>query len=882
MSPPSIYVSPNGYTSLINISSLLTPFLDLSFSPSPLHPYHLTLLTKSESRLLSSQSLPSPFSSTTSLSDLIPVGLGSHQGGTFLVVLFPSANKARRKVGLMDKDFHVSITTPVGMSSEELEHGISTLDKHPLSIPSTSPKLLDCLILHHFSRGGVFEASNVAEGWIIRDPASYKPFIRLGDACLKLEQYKTAMLSFGRAFDLSSSTTGEGEVQEYALKGILKCSAWTEWGIAMRSEERRDLEGREEGVRRELVKSWSGELKERVLERLEKEEGWRPGLQIASREAVFVPVGRGDKPGPMRLHQMQRFFRWIVPFHLAISSEPRDELDIEALAQLGIQHIVTLTSERRLPADWFRNTSMKNTYLPMDDRTAPSQEQIEVFIRLATSDETTRVRSHAVTRTNADFVFFFRRPLLVHCAGGKGRAGTMIASYLIAYGFARAQPPWSYPTMGFRQALSILRQIRPHSVESNCQEDRLRSFATNISKRGSVLPPEVLEPVDALPTIEGIVDRSTDLVVLVGLPGSGKSWFRKALVARDPSWKFVSGDEDGGTSIVHRAASQHRRGKLIIDQVNPSLSHRKTLLSLAQNASAPIAVFFDVPTSVCLSRAQRRTDHPSLPPGSRVIAAIKQFEKTIVRPRLSEGFRGIGTVTSFESSRALVLRLSPPLTLFKFPRTPHLINLGSATSDDIIRPLADFTPRQRNLNCVISEKIDGANLAFSLDEDRRILVQNRSHYVDEGSHLQFKKLGRYLEMHREELNKVLGEDEDFPQRWIFVKYTHLPDVFLAFDLYDRATLQFVSRRTLENRLRETSIHLTPILHSGEQLQESEMLEMIQQNSAFSMERMEGIYIKLEDEDKVVERGKIVREDFIAGNEHWSKGMISFNEIDGWK
>lgn len=343
----------------------------------------------------------------------------------------------------------------------------------------------------------------------------------------------------------------------------------------------------------------------------------------------------------------------------------------------------------------------------------------------------------------------------------------MVASYLVAYGFARSasREPWSYPALGWRQALETLRHIRPGSVESPVQENRLREFAAHIARLGSVLPPDLVEPTTPFPTIDGQLGRSVDLLVLVGLPGSGKTWFRNALVARDPSWTFVSGDEDGGTASVLTATSQHRRGKFIIDQVNSTVASRKTLLDLAQHATCPSAIFFDLAPALCLSRAQRRTDHPALPPGGRVVAALKQFEKLMVAPQRSEGFQVVATVSSFASSLALVRRLAPPITLFKFPRTPHIINLGAATSDDMCRPLADFSA-VRGLKAIISEKVDGANIAFSLDGERQILVQNRSHYVDSGSHAQFKKLGAWVERHREELDALLGEDEAFPERYI--------------------------------------------------------------------------------------------------------------------
>jgi len=172
-------------------------------------------------------------------------------------------------------------------------------------------------------------------------------------------------------------------------------------------------------------------------------------------------------------------------------------------------------------------------------------------------------------------------------------------------------------------------------------------------------------------------------------------------------------------------------------------------------------------------------------------------------------------VRSFEACVELVALLSPPLTLFKFPRTAHLLNLGAATEDDIVHPTsssvfsaASLTPKSQ---IVITEKIDGANLGISLDSSGRILIQNRAHWVNSKTHFQFKKLDIWVEQHREALTRTLGADSSFPERYILfgewmvcvhsIKYTRLPNRFLAFDLYDRSRKVFTSREVLEPSLR---------------------------------------------------------------------------------
>jgi len=243
-------------------------------------------------------------------------------------------------------------------------------------------------------------------------------------------------------------------------------------------------------------------------------------------------------------------------------------------------------------------------------------------------------------------------------------------------------------------------------------------------------------------------------------------------------------------------------------------------------------------------------------------------------------------VKSFAAAEELVLRLSPPVGIYKFPRTPHLINLGAATADDVFEDISALArPGQR---VVITEKVDGANMGFWLSAEREIRIQNRSHYVSPATHEQFKKLGLWVDTHRHELMRVLGRDAHFPSRYILfgewlagthsIPYARLPDRFMAFDLYDRSTDSWVDRAGLAALLGDTTMQMVPVLWEGALPSETDLKSMVQLRSKFWDGRIEGIYVKFEKDGQVVSRGKVVRSDFIAGNEHWTKGNLRVNEF----
>lgn len=120
-----------------------------------------------------------------------------------------------------------------------------------------------------------------------------------------------------------------------------------------------------------------------------------------------------------------------------------------------------------------------------------------------------------------------------------------------------------------------------------------------------------------------------------------------------------------------------------------------------------------------------------------------------------------GSPTASESDAAV----QDEHTVRKFPRTPHLFHSRGATSDDIVLSSGEVDKFLRT-EVIVQEKVDGANLGFSLTADYQVRnddhlhicchrtltatvlrtcttaqlrIQNRSHFINEQTSEQFQR-----------------------------------------------------------------------------------------------------------------------------------------------
>ena len=224
------------------------------------------------------------------------------------------------------------------------------------------------------------------------------------------------------------------------------------------------------------------------------------------------------------------------------------------------------------------------------------------------------------------------------------------------------------------------------------------------------------------------------------------------------------------------------------------------------------------------------------------------------------------------------------MDFFRFPHTPHLAWLGKERprADKVLSP--DEVQEVLTHDLTVEEKVDGANVGFSVDEQGVLCVQNRGNFIArETCHPQFKPLFRWLEPRRDALADALFPDLMLFGEWCWVvhsvRYTKLPDWFLAFDVYDRSKGEFwsaVRRDVLTHRL---GLELVPKL--GEGRFNLEQLQQLLSSSRLSDASAEGLYIRWDEPDRLVARAKLVRPEFVQSiEEHWTKRALQTNLLAG--
>lgn len=218
----------------------------------------------------------------------------------------------------------------------------------------------------------------------------------------------------------------------------------------------------------------------------------------------------------------------------------------------------------------------------------------------------------------------------------------------------------------------------------------------------------------------------------------------------------------------------------------------------------------------------------------------------------------------------------------KFPSTPHLAWLGTepVRDDKVLTPLEVTALLAHEVE--IEEKIDGANLGISFDEQGAIRFQNRGNWLAGKLTGQWERLRGWAAGHEALLRTHLPPDHVLFGEWCYARhsipYDRLPDWFIAFDVYDSATDRYWSMERRDSLLAKIGLSAVPKI-AREHFTLSELIEMLNESSAFGPDRREGLYLRVEQADWLISRAKLVRPEFVQQiGDHWSKGPLYPNHL----
>jgi atypical dual specificity phosphatase len=147
-----------------------------------------------------------------------------------------------------------------------------------------------------------------------------------------------------------------------------------------------------------------------------------------------------------RIAERPTNFGWVIEGKLAGCGLPVTDDEFEWLMERGIKSIITVR-EVPLPSAWFDRNDVSYLHLRVEDFGAPSIEELDAGVRFIEQQ------------------LEKKRPVMVHCAAGKGRTGTVLAAYLVKNENLTAE-----------QAIEKLRIIRPGSVQSVVQETAVSMY----------------------------------------------------------------------------------------------------------------------------------------------------------------------------------------------------------------------------------------------------------------------------------------------------------------------------------------------------------------------------------------------------------------------
>jgi len=406
--------------------------------------HHITLIFKKELEVSKNilKTLVDDLKSVKGWDKIIIVGLGQVKNQVYYyVVLWPAGNAFREKLGLKPKNFHIT----VGFKESDIhgvDKGLTTLIPSTVK-PECIPLINDVMSvkLNRHSQTELIAILNLIHD-VLHETLTLDELMMLFTVRSKL-YYMTEQFQLSLDDCLSIHSMDPTNLKNMLRVGYL---------YAHTNKFYRALRFYKEALKHESIKKKADLGLQACYKKMTSK-------CINPRERHIVQLDDKDV-------RLSRNFSWVIPDKLAGISIPKREEEIDAFEFMNIGLVVSVLEEETLDKKWFEEKVIENIHYDVKNYHPPLLDDMLEIIK--TMEETVKSGKAAV----------------VHCGGGKGRAGTVLACYVLKNGLT-GDVLVDHPVMSGKDAIKLIRDMRPGSIETDFQEVFIKRYSDHLWKNGT-------------------------------------------------------------------------------------------------------------------------------------------------------------------------------------------------------------------------------------------------------------------------------------------------------------------------------------------------------------------------------------------------------------
>jgi protein-tyrosine phosphatase len=169
-------------------------------------------------------------------------------------------------------------------------------------------------------------------------------------------------------------------------------------------------------------------------------------------------------------------FSWVWNGYLIGCSEIKKQQQLMILRSIGVTKVINLIEEvnRYELGLLYQDTNINLYHQTVKNGQPPTIEQMDNIMR------------------SCEYEFRNNNQVVIHCKGGNGRAGTVIACLLLKHGFNEPTNYFlKYSPLSPTDVIKHLRLIRPGSIETNEQEIFIKQYYDHLYQEYKLQPSKI-------------------------------------------------------------------------------------------------------------------------------------------------------------------------------------------------------------------------------------------------------------------------------------------------------------------------------------------------------------------------------------------------------